>query len=57
MMAGNYEYKYEISVKVKNELTEEELCMIKRDFWARLSGYNTECPKQLIDSDITIKGK
>ena len=52
-----FEYKYEISVKVKHQLTDEELNMIKRDFWARLQGYHTECPEQLIDADIEIRGK
>lgn len=52
-----FEYKYEISVKVKHQLTDDELIMIKRDFWARLQGYHTECPKQLIDADIEIRGK
>lgn len=52
-----FEYKYEISVKVKQQLTDDELNMIKRDFWARLQGYYTECPEQLIDADIEIRGK
>ena len=52
-----FEYKYEISVKVKHQLTDEELSMIKRDFLARLQGYRTECPEQLIGADIEIRGK
>lgn len=51
------EYKYEISVKVNHKLTDDELNMIKRDFWARLQGYYTECPEQLIGADIVIRGK
>jgi hypothetical protein len=47
-----FEYKYEI-----NQLTDEELNMIKHDFRARLQGYHTECPEQLIDADIEIRGK
>lgn len=57
IMNDIFEYKYEISVKVKHQLTDDELNMIKRDFWARLQGYHTECPEQLIDADIEIRGK
>ena len=56
-MKNFFEYKYEIIVKVKHQLTDEEINMIKRDFAARLQGHHTECPKQLIDADIEIKGK
>ena len=52
-----FEYKYEIIVKVKHQLSNDELNIIKRDFGARLEGFHTECPKQLIDADIEIKGK
>ena len=52
-----FEYKYEIIVKVKHQLSNDELNIIKRDFGARLEGQHTECPKQLIDADIEIKGK
>jgi hypothetical protein len=57
IMDDIFEYKYEISVKVKHQLTDEELNIIKRDFCARLQGYHTECPEQLIDADIEIRGK
>ena len=56
-MGKNFEYKYEIIVKVKHQLTDEEINIIKRDFAARLEGRHTECPKHLIDADIEIKGK
>ena len=52
-----FEYKYEISVKTKHQLTDNEFNIIKRDFCARLQGYHTECPEQLIDADIVIRGK
>lgn len=52
-----FEYKYEIIVKVKHQLSNDELNIIKRDFGARLEGQHTKCPKQLIDADIEIKGK
>ena len=56
-MDEKFEYKYEISVKVNHQLTDEEINIIKRDFAARLEGRHTECPEQLIDADIEIKGK
>ena len=56
-MEGTFEYKYEIIVKVKHQLNDKEINMIKRNFAARLEGLHTECPEQLIDADIEIKGK
>lgn len=56
-MENKHTYKYEIIVSTENELSNDDLMVIKYDFWARLQGYHTDCPEQLKKANIELKGK
>jgi hypothetical protein len=51
------EYTFEININIDKELDVDDLSIIKKNFWARLQGYYTECPEQLKDANIAIKYK
>lgn len=55
-----FEYKYEINIKSKHKLTDEELATIQQIFKYRLEGYTTEyneCSDKLCDADIIIRNQ
>jgi hypothetical protein len=45
---------FEIRVKAKNKLTEDEMWACATDFMHRLSGYTTVCPEELRGADISL---
>lgn len=49
-------YVFQIVVKTENQLNNDDLSIILRDFHARLQGYYTECPEQLKGANVEIKG-
>ena len=45
---------FEIRVKAKRKLTNDEMFLVSKDFHMRLHGYTTECPKELIGAYIEL---
>jgi hypothetical protein len=54
-MTDNIETQvFEIRVKAKRKLTDDEMFLVAKDFHMRLQGYTTECPKELIGAYIEL---
>jgi hypothetical protein len=51
------EIKFTIVVKTDKELDGYDIFTIMKDFKARLEGYHTEPPEQLINSELHLNSK
>ena len=54
-MENNVTQTFEITVKTKQKLTNDEMWVVAVDFMARLEGYTTTCPKELEDASLSLK--
>lgn len=50
-------YIFEITVDTNNELNDANIEHIIKNFKARLEGYTTQCPLELVPSSISLQYK